>query len=413
MASISLRSVSKYFGDFAAVNDVNLEIPDKEFVVLLGPSGCGKSTLLRVLAGLADASEGRIEIGGRPVDGLGPRERDLAFVFQSYALYPHMTVRRNIGFPLMMDRFRWWYHLPIFGIIMKRILMRQPDIRSGVAVIAKTLEIEDLLDRYPRTLSGGQRQRVAVGRAMVRNPAAFLMDEPLSNLDAKLRVHMRSQIVQLHRRVNATFVYVTHDQTEAMTMGTRIVVLRDGVVQQYDTPRQIFDFPANTFVARFIGSPPMNVLPLRIKSEDLGNCFGVDLRLPDRLGAVVRYHGLVGEGVLLGLRPEMLSIVDKAGPNVLSARVSVVEELGSETLFGLDFGDGHESHLLEEETDDKVFARQSGNHSLKVGIRVGVDLSLEGACLFKQSSGSRLVHPAEVDALKSDSALSSTAETGA
>ena len=260
MASIKLLRVSKHFGTKVAISDIDLDVADGEFLVLLGPSGCGKSTLLRMLAGLESVSQGEIHLDGRRVDQLPPSARDMAFVFQSYALYPHMTVRRNIAFPLIMRQFKWWFHIPLIGAMAKRVIERSPEVAGLVEKTARTLSLTEMLDRFPRTLSGGQRQRVALGRAMVRQPKVFLMDEPLSNLDAKLRTAMRAEITRLHQRVGGTFVFVTHDQIEAMTMGSRIALMRDGQVQQFGTPREIYTSPANTYVARFIGTPPMNLI---------------------------------------------------------------------------------------------------------------------------------------------------------
>ena len=252
MASIRLTGLTKMFGTVAAVSDINLDVASGDFLVLLGPSGCGKSTLLRMQAGLETVSKGEIHLNDRRVDKAPPSERDMAFVFQSYALYPHMTVRQNITFPLLMKQFRWWFHLPLLGRFAKRRIERSTEVAELVEQTGKTLALTEMFDRYPRTLSGGQRQRVALGRAMVRRPEVFLMDEPLSNLDAKLRTSMRAEISRLHRRLDGTFVYVTHDQVEAMTMGTRIALMSGGRLQQYGTPREIYGNPANVFVARFI-----------------------------------------------------------------------------------------------------------------------------------------------------------------
>jgi multiple sugar transport system ATP-binding protein len=240
MSSITLTQVTKVFVSKPVVDNVSLNVTSGEFLVLLGPSGCGKSTLLRMLAGLESLTSGEIHLGGRRVDALPPSARDMAFVFQSYALYPHMTVRRNMTFPLIMRQFKWWFHIPIIGHLAKRRIEASPDVSAMVDRTAHILALTDMLDRHPRTLSGGQRQRVALGRAMVRQPEVFLMDEPLSNLDAKLRSSMRAEIIKLHRKLGGTFVYVTHDQIEAMTMGTRIVMMREGVVQQVGTPRDIY-----------------------------------------------------------------------------------------------------------------------------------------------------------------------------
>ena len=243
MSNLSLRHIYKiYTGNVTAVKDFNLEIEDKEFIVFVGPSGCGKSTTLRMIAGLEEISQGEIYIGDKLVNDMAPKDRDIAMVFQNYALYPHMTVYDNMAFGLKLRK------------------MPKDEIKQKVTDVAKVLDIEHLLDRKPKALSGGQRQRVALGRAIVRNPKVFLMDEPLSNLDAKLRVQMRTEIAKLHHKLQTTFIYVTHDQTEAMTMGTRIVVMKDGLAQQVDTPHNIYEHPVNMFVAGFIGSPQMNFM---------------------------------------------------------------------------------------------------------------------------------------------------------
>src|SRR5512136_1775873 len=249
MASVTFENVVKRYGNVTAVSNLNLEIPDKEFLVFVGPSGCGKSTSLRMLAGLEDISEGTIYIGDRPVNDVPPKDRDIAMVFQSYALYPHMSVYDNMGFGLKLRKFR------------------KDEMDKRVRKAAATLGIENLLQRKPRELSGGQRQRVAVGRAIVREPKVFLFDEPLSNLDAKLRVQMRAEISKLHLRLQTTFIYVTHDQVEAMTMATRIAVMNKGVLQQLDTPQNLYDRPANLFVAGFIGSPAMNFFPAKLRKD--------------------------------------------------------------------------------------------------------------------------------------------------
>ena len=243
MASISLKGIYKiYPGDVTAVSDFNLEIEDKEFIILVGPSGCGKSTTLRMIAGLEEISKGELYIGDRLVNDVPPKDRDIAMVFQNYALYPHMTVYKNMAFGLELRK------------------TPKDEIDKRVREAARVLDIEHLLDRKPKALSGGQRQRVALGRAMVRNPAVFLLDEPLSNLDAKLRTSMRTEIIKLHQKLGTTFIYVTHDQTEAMTMGDRIVVMKDGLIQQVDTPQNLYDYPCNMFVGGFIGSPQMNLI---------------------------------------------------------------------------------------------------------------------------------------------------------
>ena len=257
MPRIRFNGITKNYGDHQVIKTFSADVPDNEFLVLLGPSGCGKSTMLRMIAGLTDITAGQLEFDGTVVNGTEPKERDIAFVFQSYALYPHLTVRANIAFPLLMSRFKPYHHLPVVNTLMRRRVLRDPDVDAQVRRVAEMMELTGYLDRRPRTLSGGQRQRVAVGRALIREPSMYLLDEPLSNLDAILRSQMRAEISALHQRVGKSFVYVTHDQVEAMTMGTRIIVLNEGVIQQYGTPKEIYDSPANTFVARFIGSQPM------------------------------------------------------------------------------------------------------------------------------------------------------------
>jgi len=317
MASVAFENVTKQFGNVVAVKDLTLYIPDGEFLVLVGPSGCGKTTTLRLLAGLEEVTRGRIYIGDRDVTEIPPKDRNIAMVFQSYALYPHMNVYDNIA----------------FGLRMRKV--PKPEIERRVREAARMLEIEHLLDRKPRQLSGGQRQRVAVARAIVRDPAVFLFDEPLSNLDAKLRVQTRAELIKLHQRLGTTFVYVTHDQVEAMTMGTRIAVMKDGVLQQVDTPQNLYERPENLFVAGFIGSPPMNFFEARLVPEGDGlwidtGAFRVPVP-PDRV-AVYRPH--VGRRVIFGLRPEHIYDPEFAPPlnhpAEVQARVDVRELMGSE-----------------------------------------------------------------------------------
>lgn len=323
MAGLRLRGIRKiYPGGFVAVKDFNLTIDDKEFIVLVGPSGCGKSTTLRMIAGLEDISEGELYIDDVLVNDVSPKDRDIAMVFQNYALYPHMTVYDNMAFGLKLRK------VPT-DVIAKR-----------VKAAAEILGIEELLQRKPKALSGGQRQRVALGRVIVREPRVFLMDEPLSNLDAKLRVQMRAEIAKLHKRLKTTFIYVTHDQTEAMTMGTRIVIMNDGEIQQIDSPKALYDNPVNMFVAGFIGSPQMNFLPGVVVEEE-GRC---RLRLPDgnvlqlseERERVLREKGYLGKEVVAGIRPESLheSQVDPLTKRFSRIRVSVevAELMGSETL---------------------------------------------------------------------------------
>ena len=320
MASLSLQHVyKKYEGGVVAVSDFNLEISDKEFIILVGPSGCGKSTTLRMIAGLEDISEGEIYIDDRLINDVLPKDRDIAMVFQNYALYPHMTVFDNMA----------------FGLKLRKVA--RDEIKRRVQEAAKILEIEHLLDRKPKALSGGQRQRVALGRAIVRDPKVFLMDEPLSNLDAKLRVQMRVEITKLHHRLKTTFIYVTHDQTEAMTMGTRIVVMKDGFIQQVDSPTELYDNPVNTFVAGFIGMPPMNFInaTINVEGSDVYISFeNVTVRLPERY-AVEEVMERDGQEVIFGVRPEAITdeatFVTDHPDTAFAADVDVVEMLGAET----------------------------------------------------------------------------------
>jgi multiple sugar transport system ATP-binding protein len=318
MASIHFEGVGKVFGEgTVALEEFDLDVEDGEFMVLVGPSGSGKSTALRILAGLEDATSGTVRIGERVVNDVEPKDRDVAMVFQSYALYPHMSVQDNIGFPLRMRR------------------EEKASIRERVRQTAGRLDIGGLLERRPRQLSGGQRQRVALGRAIVREPQAYLMDEPLSNLDAKLRVEMREYVEELHRRLDKTIVYVTHDQVEAMTMGDRVAVLRDGRLEQVDAPQALYDHPASLFVAAFMGSPAMNLLRGRLGAEGARCVLELGSRrvsLPDEL--LERRPALMqraGEEVVVGIRPEALAAAGPARPT-LEGEVKLVESLGSEVL---------------------------------------------------------------------------------
>ncbi len=325
MAAISLRGINKVFaGAYTVVHDFNLEIADKEFIILVGPSGCGKSTTLRMIAGLEDISGGELRIGDVVVNDLESKDRDIAMVFQNYALYPHMTVYRNMA----------------FGLELRKAPKQEVDAKVREA--ARILEIEHLLNRKPKALSGGQRQRVALGRAMVRNPAVFLLDEPLSNLDAKLRTTMRLEISKLHKRLGTTFIYVTHDQVEAMTMADRIVVMKDGYIQQVDTPQNLYDKPCNMFVAGFIGSPQMNMLPVRIEraGADFFAVFGEDrIPLPQRVDQAVLARWL-GRDCVLGIRPEDLhddasSYMHMPTTYPVRASVEIAEPMGSEVHLNL------------------------------------------------------------------------------
>ena len=321
MASISFRHVKKtYPGGVTVVPDLNLEIADKEFVILVGPSGCGKSTTLRMIAGLEDISEGELYIGDRVVNDVAPKDRNIAMVFQNYALYPHMTVYKNIAFGLTLQK------------------VPKDEIERRVHEAARALDLEHLLNRKPKALSGGQRQRVALGRAMVRNPAVFLLDEPLSNLDAKLRTAMRAEISRLHKRLQTTFVYVTHDQTEAMTMGDRIVVMKDGIIQQNDTPQNLYDYPCNLFVAGFIGSPQMNFLDAVIAEKDGAYCAqvcGSTVRLSDHMDKA-KLAPYVGKTVVLGIRPEDIDPAAPGEKGDLEAQIEIAELMGAEINLHLD-----------------------------------------------------------------------------
>jgi len=327
MASISLSKLNKTYGTLTVVHDIDLEIADKEFIILVGPSGCGKSTTLRMIAGLEEISGGELRIGSDVVNDMPSKDRDIAMVFQNYALYPHMTVYKNMAFGLELRK------------------ARRDHIDAQVRAAADILDITHLLNRKPKALSGGQRQRVALGRAMVRNPAVFLLDEPLSNLDAKLRGTMRSEISKLHRRLDATFVYVTHDQVEAMTMADRIVVMKDGHIQQVDTPQNLYDRPVNLFVAGFIGAPQMNVLPSVIarRNEGFVAVFdGRELPLPSHHDEA-RIAPYTGREVMLGLRPESLhelppGDIPERHLAPFTATVDLVEPMGSEIHLNLTAG---------------------------------------------------------------------------
>lgn len=325
MASVTYSHVYKRFGDVTVVTDLNMEVADKEFVVFVGPSGCGKSTNLRMLAGLEEITEGEILIGDRVVNDVPPKDRDIAMVFQSYALYPHMSVYDNMAFGLKLRK------------------TPKAEIDRRVKEAAEILGLAHFLDRKPKALSGGQRQRVAVGRAIVREPAVFLMDEPLSNLDAKLRVTARAEISKLHKRLGTTFIYVTHDQVEAMTMGDRIAVLNDGVLQQIDTPRSLYAEPANVFVAGFIGSPSMNFFNSTLIGEE-GKLYidSGDFRVPVPEEYKQAFDAYVGREVVFGIRPEHVHAPEYAPPNIMAApmqgTVEVVELLGHELHLYLNSG---------------------------------------------------------------------------
>ncbi len=367
MASIAFEGVSKVFDDgTCAVDGLDLEIADGEFTILVGPSGSGKSTALRMLAGLEETTSGEISIGSRVVTDVAPKDRDIAMVFQSYALYPHMSVAENMGFALKLQK------------------VPKEDIRSRVTSAATRLGIGELLERRPRALSGGQRQRVALGRAIVRSPEAFLMDEPLSNLDAKLRVEMRAYIAKLHQELGTTTLYVTHDQTEAMTMGDRVAVMRDGRLEQVDTPQVLYEHPANVFVAGFIGSPAMNLLNGRADGQ--GVLLGsqrLPLQTPHR-----------GE-VIVGIRPETMDPVGDDGPGVLELRVVLSEMLGSDVLLHLeapttsvltgDMLDTEDEELVDDST--RFVARVPPSFRAEAGSLVRLRVDLDRVHLFDPKTG--------------------------
>jgi multiple sugar transport system ATP-binding protein len=348
MAEVTLKGITKRFGNVVAVKDVNLEIADGEFLVLVGPSGCGKSTTLRMVAGLEEISDGEISIGGKRMNDVHPKDRDIAMVFQSYALYPHMDVKTNMSFGLKMRR------------------MKKSEIAAQVKRAAEVLELTDLLKRKPKELSGGQRQRVAMGRAIVRDPKVFLFDEPLSNLDAKLRVQMRAEIAKMHQRIGTTIIYVTHDQVEAMTLADRIVVMDGGVVQQVGTPLEVFEHPKNRFVAGFIGSPAMNFITCKLEDGAVLRGDGFKISIPDAHRRAV--EGRSGE-MELGLRPENLK-VEAPRDDVLRAKVDVREPMGAETFLYA----SHPGGLLT--------IRDAAHSSVKVGDQVGVVFDMQRAHLF-------------------------------
>jgi multiple sugar transport system ATP-binding protein len=350
LAPVTINNARKSYGALEVLHGVSIDIADGEFVVLVGPSGCGKSTLLRMLAGLEDISAGEISIGGRVVNALQPKERDIAMVFQSYALYPHMTVEQNMGFSLKLAK------------------APKEDIRERVLKVANMLNLKDYLKRYPRQLSGGQRQRVAMGRAMVRNPEVFLFDEPLSNLDAKLRVQMRSEIKQNHQRLKTTTVYVTHDQIEAMTMADKIVVMHGGIVEQIGSPLELYDRPANLFVAGFIGSPAMNFIGGRISMSGFVGADGTRIALP---AAASRAEG---RDVKLGIRPENL-VLD---PNGHAAEIVTVEPTGAET------------QVLMRLADHEIVGVFRERITNKPGERLHVSLMPDRMHLFEGDTGRRI-----------------------
>lgn len=371
MSHILFNHVFKHYGKdrLPVVKDFNLEIRDGEFMVFVGPSGCGKSTTLRMVAGLEDISKGEIYIGDRLINDLPPKDRDIAMVFQNYALYPNMSVYENIA----------------FGLRLRKVPKHEIDL--GVKRAARVLEIEPFLGRKPKQLSGGQRQRVALGRAIVREPQVFLMDEPLSNLDAKLRVQMRTEIIKLHKQLGVTTIYVTHDQTEAMTMGNRIVVMKDGIIQQVDTPEQIYNNPLNTFVAGFIGSPPMNMIDGRLEEHEGKLEFHTNryaLEIPASKAAALRDKNLVNKVVLLGVRPENISVdamMFAAFPNAVIPGVHMLSELmGADRFLYLDIGG--KTNLVV-----RVNPRNIYDEDTKIEVVVDMNKVL----FFDRDTGDRLI----------------------
>lgn len=361
MASVILKNVDKkYENKFHAVKNTSLDIEDEEFVVIVGPSGCGKSTLLRMIAGLEEITNGEIYIGDKCINDVEPKNRDIAMVFQNYALYPHMTVYENMA----------------FGLKLRKV--NKEDIEKRVLEAAKVLGINDLLDRKPKQLSGGQRQRVALGRAIVRSPQVFLMDEPLSNLDAKLRVQMRSEIARLHNKLKTTIIYVTHDQIEAMTLGTKVVVMKDGKIQQVGTPKEIYNRPNNVFVASFIGTPQINLIDCNIVEKDEriyvefeGGC----LDLPKDKKDIIRANGYIGKSVILGVRPEDVELNVIQDTCKLKGTIDVVEHLGSELYIYISTSFG-----------DIIAKKNVGEDELKIGDGIEFNFNIKKLLIFDAKS---------------------------
>jgi multiple sugar transport system ATP-binding protein len=356
MATVTFEHVTKNYGDVVAVRDLSLEIRDAEFMVLVGPSGCGKTTSLRMIAGLEEISDGTLRIGERVVNDVAAKDRDIAMVFQSYALYPHMTVRDNMA----------------FGLKLRKI--PKADIEKRVGEAAQILDLHGLLDRKPKELSGGQRQRVALGRAIVREPAVFLMDEPLSNLDAKLRVQTRAEIARLHQRLQTTIVYVTHDQVEAMTMGSRIAVMNAGDLLQVGTPQELYDHPRNRFVAGFIGSPSMNFASLQVDGDRMKGS-GFDFPIPSRFRSSI--GAASSRSVVAGFRPEHLELGGSGERLTIRAKADVVEYLGNEELL----------HLTVADHDGDVIAVVSASHSVHPGDILDLQIPADKLHVFDAESG--------------------------
>ena len=377
MAGLSLKHIyKKYPGGVTAVSDFNLEIKDKEFLIFVGPSGCGKSTTLRMIAGLEEITEGELFIGETLVNDVAPKDRDIAMVFQNYALYPHMTVFENMA----------------FGLKLRKV--PKEEIKRRVEEAARILDINHLLERRPKALSGGQKQRVALGRAIVRNPKVFLLDEPLSNLDAKLRASMRTELTKLHKKVETTFVYVTHDQVEAMTMATRIVVMKDGLIQQVDTPQNLYDYPVNLFVAGFIGTPQMNFITSKLIEEggDLFLTFGSNkVKVPAEKANEPALKEYIGQEVILGIRPECLhddpAHVAAMPDSTIETTVEVTELMGAEIYLYLSF-DGQ-----EDATNGKnIIARVSSRSTSRAGDQIKIALEANRMHIFDKDTERCIVH---------------------
>ena len=375
MASLSLRHIyKKYPGGVTAVSDFNLEVKDKEFLVLVGPSGCGKTTTLRMIAGLEEITEGELFIGDRLVNDVAPKDREIAMVFQNYALYPHMSVFENMSFGLKLNK------------------VPKEKIKRLVEEAARILDITHLLDRKPKALSGGQKQRVALGRAIVREPKVFLLDEPLSNLDAKLRAAMRTELTKLHKRVGTTFVYVTHDQVEAMTMATRIVVMKDGLIQQVDTPQKLYDYPCNIFVAGFIGTPQMNFINGKLVKKADGVYFdfqNVSLKLPEEKATAEELQDYIGQEVVVGLRPEAISdVADAVAANPeysFEVNVDVTELMGAEIYLYLTVGD-------PEDEPTSLIARVSSRSQSRAGDKIKVAVDMSRFHIFDKDTEACILH---------------------
>ena len=346
MAEIELKSISKSFGSTEVIKSLDLSISNGEFITIVGPSGCGKSTLLRIIAGLENQSTGDVEIDGNVVNNTRASERDLAMVFQSYALYPHLTVQQNLMVPLKLRRLSFLERFPIIGWFMPNRRSKLDEIVSKVQAASETLQITHLLDRKPGQLSGGQQQRVAVGRAMVREPVAFLMDEPLSNLDAGLRVHMRAEISELHRDLKTTFIYVTHDQAEALTMSDRMAVMMDGEILQLDTPHEIYNNPSTIRVAEFVGSPKINILNGEYDEKGNLNCFGT--KITDSIKLAQKGN------VSVGIRPEHMELVSSNDKNVFKGKIVYRENLGSDIFLHLTVNEGEQKIIVRSEPSNVI-----------------------------------------------------------